>query len=250
MVERDIYLPVSIYHLAITGLVTDKDIEVILKVHPRLKEVLDNYGYYSKRYRETVVIKYIKELLSKYRREDIASQIRLLVALLTTIPEKRLRYYAPYIAQLIAIAERKAREAGIMDTQLEKVFDKMYESLHKDRVRVNEVITNLLRVLVHTQTTVSKEIQPAEGVITEKEEKAEVDKYLVEFVKVVNELYKKNKKVTIIDAINEFFTRYQKELGEMPKVYNIMREAIKRGYIEKTGKGYLIITDAGKELIR
>lgn len=250
MVREDIYLPINIYHLAITGLITDKDVELILKIHPRLQEVLDNYKYYSKRYRETVVIKYIKELLNRYKREDIASQIKLLVALLTTVPEKRLRYYAPYIAQLIAIAERKAREAGIMDSQLEKVFDKMYESLHKDRVRINEVITNLLRVLVHTQTTIAKEIQPAEEIITKEEGKAEVDKYLVEFVKVVNELYKRNKRVTIVDAINEFFTRYQKELGEMPKVYNIMREAIKRGYIEKTGKGFLVITDAGKELIK
>jgi len=250
MTKEEVHLPINIYHLAVTGLITDKDVELILKIHPKLQEIINNYGYYSKRYRETVVIRYIKDLLNKYKREDIASQIKLIVALLTTIPERRLRYYAPYIAQLIAVAERRAREAGIMDTQLEKIFDKMYESLYKDKIRINEVITNLLRVLMHTQTSIPKEIQPAEEIIIKEEGKAEVDKYLVEFVRTVNELYKRNKRVNIVEAINEFFTKYQKELGEMPKVYNIMREAIRRGYIEKTGKGYLVVTDAGKELIK
>ena len=244
-----------ITYLASTGAITEEDLYLMLEAHPKLETVLLNYPYFAKKYRPSIVRRYINEILNKFKRKDVISQLKLVTVMLTYVPENRLKILAPYIAQIVANVERQIIEQGLMDSKLEKIFEKLYDALYKEKPRIPEITTMLLRIMAHTSAAVKSVEHEVRTVTTEytKPRKSfyrkNIDEELLkEFVKMIYEFNKQRKYPLVAEALNEFFAKHSDILGSIAEAYTVLRECLSRGYIEEKAKR-LYITEEGKRFI-
>ncbi|MEM0324603.1 MAG: hypothetical protein QW607_00800 [Desulfurococcaceae archaeon] len=236
--------------LGIAGIVTKKDIDIFLVRYPKLQSLVNNYSVLSKKYGPKVVVKVMSDLLVESE-EDVLSKLKRITFAVATLTESNIKLYIPYISEVVADAERRAMELGVYDDRIARIFDKLYDALHRDKPKANEIITLLIRVLTHVEKAekaVKKqyEVVPVERI---KRPKKEIGEDLIkDFVRMVYDFEKKKKPLFIADAINLFFSKHDKEIRSMMEAYNIYRECKDRGYIAERGK-LLVTTDEGKDLI-
>ncbi|MEM0324729.1 MAG: hypothetical protein QXW13_00190 [Nanopusillaceae archaeon] len=236
--------------LGIAGIVTEKDIDIFLVRYPKLQSLVQNYSILSKKYGPKVVVKVISDLLVEPK-EDVLAKLKRMALAVSTLTESNIKLYIPYISEVVADAERRAMELGVYDERVARIFDKLYEALHKEKPKANEIITLLIRVLTHVERAEKAvkrqyEVIPREEI---KRPKREIDEDLIKaFVRMVYDFEKKKKPLFIADAINLFFSRHDNKIRDMMEAYNIYRECKDRGYVAERGK-LLVTTDEGKDLI-
>jgi len=240
-------------YLGATGSITEEDLYLYLIAHPRLSIVLENYDYFVKKYRERTVLKYIKDILTRYKREDIFSQLKLLSAIITQVPESKIKLYIPYLAEIISTVERRAIELRVYDHRLERIFEKLYDALYKEKPKINEIVTLLARAITQvekTETSVRKEIEIVEkkAPIRKKRKFTISEDLLKDFVRMVYEYNKRGKDLLVAEALNEFFSRHSQELSSMTEAYSVYKECLNNKYIEERNKR-LYVTNEGKRYI-
>jgi len=255
-------VPLALLYLALTGNIDKKDLELYLIDKPKLAEVLLNFNYYSNKYRKRVVVNYLWDIMSKYKEADIMKRLRLLSIDISFMGSDRLKLYTPYLVEIAAMIEKKAREYGVLDHRLEQAFDDLYNAIKKEKIRPSEVISALTRIytLVELSGAQKRMFEPMKREEVQMEFKPTVEKKRVPKVETVDESVittflehvedcEKKGNNQISKVISSFFAKHSNMVSNISEVYSLYKDCLRKGYVSLDNKRRICLTDKGRKLI-